>query len=521
MAKKDDDLELRIGRVRKETPKDEQMQLWKEILDFYKKNPLKIKQLSNLVRWEDWFGTQEEVEAAIQESKANEPPEPDKEQVKAEMLLKEVNDYLRGVFRLAYSEESQSIDTFRVIDEENKIVKKVEGSASYDTLREAIYRNSNGAVIPIPKLRNMIDIWGQNGERIDYPKIHGWLETDFWVTHRCSIKPVEGPMPTWDTWLNRLNDPKAYAASIYGTLSGKYKGRQVLWVEGVGETRKTFVSNLLAEVFWGETRGAIDGMAVRSSNANFLASNFVDKALIIWDDCANTRALLTEGVKQITMGENGNKVRIERKGKDAYSTHVTSRLWINSNRSPELTGDRQARSRLLYIHVSEATDPPKAGLEQLYRDELPAFLFYAEQCYQEVCPDNYAIQQNQQAIETIDSFENDFYADVIDDVFKVFYLDEDTEVTAQEFKEALEDLNQKYKSPDHVKKARDYLEKRQGITTRKSNSAKKGEPSKVWYIGIGLVGVKPKKSDKASPAKTEEVNVPKETDVPEDTEVSW
>jgi hypothetical protein len=500
MASKGYELRLKVALVKKETPRPEQLKIWSEVMAYSKqhKNNDKSEFVAS-AHWENWYASQEKIEIEINANNEAEP-EVDREQQRAETLLNEAHQYLDNTFRLSFNEESSIIDTFNVTDLENKVAKKLLiGKATEDALKWAIRQNSENRVIPIPKLEAMIKQWRHNGREIPYPKIHGsWLNTDEWVTYRCMVIPQEGPMPTWAGWLNRLSDPKAWAAWWYGVISGKYTGRQVLWVAGVGEANKTWVSNFIAEHCFGDTRGSIDGMAVRSSGANFLAADFVDNALIIWDDCANTFALLCEGVKQLTQGEHGNKVRIEKKGLQAYSGRITTRMSINSNYNPELTGDKHARSRLLYVYALPPEEGPRSGDEMtvLYREELPAFLAYAEKCYQEVCPNNYKIEQTDESLKTIDGFEEDFYKDVVADIFHVIYLDPEVDIAYEDIKNELIAQNQKYNKEATLKHAFDYLEKRLKVTKKRTNAKKAGEPSKTYYSGIGIIGAKSKKSKK-------------------------
>lgn len=504
MASKENELKLKVASVRKETPKHEQLQIWSEVITYAKQYKNNDKSMfAGLAHWELWCDTQEQIEIEINANSTSEP-EVDKELQRAEMLLDEAHQYLDNTFRLSFNAESSVIDTFNVTDVENKVAKKLPlGKSTDDALRWTIRQNSENKVIPISRLEGMVKQWRHNGREIPYPRIHGsWLNTDEWVTYRCMVIPQTGPMPTWDGWLKRLSDPKAWSAWWYGVITGSYTGRQVLWVSGVGEANKTWISNFMAENCFGETRGSIDGMAVRSSGANFLAADFVDKALIVWDDCANTFALLTEGVKQLTQGEHGNNVRIEQKGLQAYSTKLSTRMCINSNYNPELTGDKHARSRLLYIHAQPPEEGPRSGNEMmlLYKAELPAFLAYAERCYQEVCSDNYKINQTEESLKTIDGFEEDHYKDVVADILKVTYLDAEVDTPYDEIKNELIALNQKYNKSQTLNHALEYIEKRLKVTKRKTNAKKPGEPSKTYYSGIGIItgkSKKPKKQDNA------------------------
>ena len=495
----------------------------------YCRNPVhgNLFEFKEYFREESWDLTWSELDdlhkeylrvKALETSSADD--EVDKQQLEAEYLRRDAEEMISGTFARSLNQQSHNLDTFKIVDENLRVVVRMPSKATDDQLRSVIREATQNRTIHYRRVNAIIEQWNLNGRRIDYPTNHGWIGTfdesgNDWVYHRCDIPAIDVPTPLWDSWLNRLSDPDAWLAWIYGVLSHQWRGRQVLWVEGEGLARKSFASRVIGEYMYGPTYSVIDGMTVRAPNAQFLTAGYIDSALIVWDDCANSRALMTEAVKMLSPGGSGNRQRIEGKGADAYFTKLESRIMINSNKSPELTGEKSIRSRLVYIHVANPTDESIAdtAIEPKYVAELPGLLFKAKAAYERVVDNDFTIKQNEFSSKKIDDFENKFYSDVSAVVDEILYLEDDAVVDVNDLRKECETSNSKYKHDEKFNHLLNFLTRRCGVVPiiERTSSDKKTKAPRVLYKGVGLVSQinmsKTKSKDKQPKRQLDDIDV--------------
>jgi hypothetical protein len=252
----------------------------------------------------------------------------------------------------------------------------------------------NYSTLPTGLVQEMQKQWIAHKPVPIRPKAMLRPDEEGWCFHRSLLKIEAGPIPYWQKVLDRLSDPEAFAAWIWGVYSGEYKGRQMLWMHGPhGEDGKSSIARVIGEVFGGACE-SISNAQFSGSEKRFLNSSFVHSRLVIYPDANNTHALLSEAFKTVASA-GADKVPIEFKGRTAYSGYLNARLWIASNYGPHVTKDNFLRSRLLYSYISKMGESPDANAPVKIIEELPHFFHYAKLCYAERCPDNYAIQVNE------------------------------------------------------------------------------------------------------------------------------
>lgn len=325
------------------------------------------------------------------------------------------------------AEKTATREVFLVVDEANRLGSLIKNSRSVrETIRHYIGQNIVKAKMPLlppHEVGQLADIWFDYEPGLDF-ETFGGFSADKWCLGRCLYRPAEavGPMPTWERFLGRLNDPEAFASWIYGVASKAYKGRQVLWLHGEhGEDGKTYVQKLFAKALFPNVSHAMVNSALNGDASRWMGSEFEDKTLAYWDDCNNSMALFLEVVKQLSAGSQGNKARIEGKGQAAYTGQLETRLWINSNVAPKVSQDNFITSRLVYISIDKMDEAVDPNIGEAFLAEMPQFLRFARDCYAKTCADNYRIVQTDAVLETIADFGSDFEAkniDVFDDYFE-------------------------------------------------------------------------------------------------------
>ncbi len=383
---------------------------------------------------------------------------------------------------------------FRVVDEANKLGSLIQNPKSIsETIRHYLgqnIRSLNGPMLEPGDIRNYADIWLDYSECVDFETFGGFSD-EKWCLGRCLYKPAEedGKCDTWRNFLSRMNDPEGFSAWIYGVASKRYKGRQILWLQGKhGEDGKTYIQKLIAEALFPNVSQPMVNSALSGDASRWMGAEFIGKTLAYWDDCNNRRALFMEVVKQLSAGSQGNKARIESKGVMAYQGQLDTRLWINSNFAPEVSQDNFITSRLLYITIDKMEEDPDPEIGSRFKAELPQFLRYAKACYERCCPDDYAIVQPDHVSLAIGELATDFEQQWID-IFETHFETVDDPkyfMTAKRVSEILEEegLKDNFKKNDWYA----WVEKRHGC---KRVSTRKGGKSVKIVVGLAESGCVP------------------------------
>jgi hypothetical protein len=336
-----------------------------------------------------------------------------------EELLKSPNYQLRIAnfilsprFKLA-SHQHQYFP-LKIVDNNLKIVAPIFEGDGEKMLARSLSRALKakaGIVLPTKLAKEMVDLWINHQDTIPMPAPMAKHDEDRWCFH----KPRFNPDPTitiehWQRILDRMSDPFAFAAWVYGVYSGDYRGRQILWLHGPhGEDGKSAIANLIAVQLFGPAHHAIGNASLTSNEKRFLTSFFEHARLVIYPDASNKRCLLTEQFKTVASA-GADPVLIERKGKQAYTSTLQARMWVCSNFEPEVTNDNYVRSRLLYIHIDRMrNEKPDPKVIDRLRAELPGFLHVAKQAYEARCRDSYEILTEKVHGEVVDRLAERFF----------------------------------------------------------------------------------------------------------------
>ena len=222
------------------------------------------------------------------------------------------------------------------------------------------------------------------------------VDEDKWSFHTPNIIPdPDVATPTYELLLNNMDDPLAFLAWVWGVYSGEYDGRQVLWMHGPeGEEGKSVLANTVGEELFGPALGAI-GNNHLTGKSQFLFSFFETSQLVVYSECNNSMALMTEAMKSIS--GDADTQTLERKGEQARFGRLSARVWICSNKKPVITGDHYNTSRLLFITIrrGEGERIPKKVFRSRLVAEMPGFLAMAQAAFAERCPKTNVIETNE------------------------------------------------------------------------------------------------------------------------------
>lgn len=320
--------------------------------------------------------------------------------------------YLDPKFKVA--RHFNQIFPFEVLDAELKIVTPIfEGDAEKILQRHLsqAWLEEHGVPLTPFWAKDMVCSWGNHAPEIAMPKPMARPDEDVWCIHRPTHEPdANVPYDRWANILSRMSDPKAFAAWIWGVYTDENKGRQVLWLHGEhGEDGKSAIATLIARELFGPAHHAISNASLGASEKRFLTSFFENASLVIYPDANNTKCLLSETFKTVASA-GSDPVLIERKGKQAYTARLQARMWVCSNHPPAVTKDNYVLSRLLYVHIDKMQgERPDPKVIEYLKEQLPGFLHYAKQAYEERCPDHYRIITEGQTDQMVQGFADNFY----------------------------------------------------------------------------------------------------------------
>lgn len=283
---------------------------------------------------------------------------------------------------------------------------------------------------PTAIISEMRRLWENHVEEISDPEPMLRPEEEGWCYHRPAVFPDEScEFPQWQKILDRLSDPKAFAAWIWGVYSGEYKGRRMVWLHGEkGEDGKSAITKLIADQLFGPAHQAISNAQVSGQEKRFLTSFFVNSRLVIYPDANNTKVLMTEQFKTVASA-GSDPVPIEFKGKTGYSDVLKARMWICSNYEPFVSMDNFVLSRLLYIQIQPMIDetPDPKAIDRL-KEQLPGFLHYAKTAWEDSKIQNgYDIDTLEGTKIKVEELQKTSYEDFHDIVGRYFDITNDPE----------------------------------------------------------------------------------------------
>lgn len=186
---------------------------------------------------------------------------------------------------------------------------------------------------------------------------------------------AEGPTPTWDEFLERLDYPEIFMAWVWSIFEPSNNIRQVMWLVGDGIDGKSAAQNALAHVLGFEY---VKAMQRGEINEKFFLSSVFGKVLVNYADSEDIYLITHPKLKQITGGDTAS---IEFKSKDSFSGDVYCKIFITSNKNPKINPESRAQiSRLIRLDVAKAKNND-SKFEQRLIAEIWQFLWKCKENY--------------------------------------------------------------------------------------------------------------------------------------------
>lgn len=216
----------------------------------------------------------------------------------------------------------------------------------------------------------------------------------------------------------RMHNFEAFSMKVYSTYLGGASRKQVIWLDGVSNSGKSFIEFMLNQIFGGE-RGCVS-LTLKDLNSPHYAEVLVDKSLVMVNEAASG-FLKSEHFKVLT----GDKLLgVNPKGKKMYQAKFDFHMLFASNHAPEIPNDITLKNRIIRCHLHhEIKASERIDEEELYekiKAELPWFIGYGKKLYEELS--SHVIPSSEIALEGMDDAIADhdsFYEYVFNQCFKV------------------------------------------------------------------------------------------------------
>ena len=159
----------------------------------------------------------------------------------------------------------------------------------------------------------------------------------------------KGATPAWDSFVSSINGDDArgcFRAWVYSIFVGSNKGRQVLWLNGIGNTGKSVITEAISK----QLPDYLVGNLPRAYDFDkFTLSSVEHKRLLKASDSVDRKLLRDSFIKNIT---GNDSVSIRKMGEGAVSGNVYSKVMITSNVYPFIDINKSEElSRILYITI--------------------------------------------------------------------------------------------------------------------------------------------------------------------------
>jgi hypothetical protein len=197
--------------------------------------------------------------------------------------------------------------------------------------------------------------------------------------HRLAVDAKEGPCPLFDSFLRHVTtNQEAFLAFAGGTLDPEFRRQFYLWLRGDGGDGKGTFMRFMRHVY--QNAYAAMPSSTKALESQFLSSGIVGKRIAAFQDCHNPKLVQSEFVMQLT---GGDPLRIEPKGKDAYTTDVDALVIVSSNFKPNFTNSPAHIRRAVICEMAprEELDGDPQTYESRLWEEIPQILWKCKEAW--------------------------------------------------------------------------------------------------------------------------------------------
>lgn len=216
----------------------------------------------------------------------------------------------------------------------------------------------------------------------------------------------EGPTPLFDDMMNRTTNSR-YLMDFIGSLFFPESDRQTyVWIYGEGGDGKGSLVSVLANILG-------DAYSSEITKVNqFWTYGLLGKRLVTFPDCEDFLFPTSGLFKQIT---GGDKVRMERKNKNSFTSDLICKCLFLSNTKPELSTVEADMRRVIYCEMTRASEivSPETYRQRLW-DESKHFIWKCIRQYMTHYPTHQPIRANRAEIEQVAGEKDEFLRMIFD-----------------------------------------------------------------------------------------------------------
>lgn len=232
---------------------------------------------------------------------------------------------------------------------------------------------------------------------------------------RCKFNVVDyyQDSPTFNTLMANFSNADAIMAFIGSLFFEESYSQQYLWIHGGGGNGKGSLLQTIEDVF---------GNAFHSSSYvpinklgdtdKFWTYEIIGKRIVIFPDCMEPGFVQSGLFKSLT---GGDTIRVEQKGKQAYSVKMKAKFIFTSNKLPSISSSEADERRIILCRAKniEAFTPDPQFKIYLAK-EVPQFISNCILKYKAACPKHGPIPHNRNELDEL-IMENESYVhDFID-----------------------------------------------------------------------------------------------------------
>lgn len=200
--------------------------------------------------------------------------------------------------------------------------------------------------------------------------------------------------PVFCEFLSRIDNADALQIFIGSWFFPDSDRHQYVWIWGQGGDGKSSILRFADRVL-GDQYHAEDATSAKSQ---FWLSSFVNKRLVAFPDCNNYALPMSGLFKSIT---GNDRVRLERKNKDATSGVLNCKVMVMSNQPPKLSAQRADMRRAIICEIQPIRGEERTDYDDLIWEEAPFIIGCCKARYLEACKDGKKIPVNTHAAEML------------------------------------------------------------------------------------------------------------------------
>lgn len=326
-----------------------------------------------------------------------------------DMACMQASVELLSRYFISTPEDGQAL--YRIVDHDNRIVELCPPTKLPQQISQAIkWELSRLHIAASGRLADrLLDFYSHNTDLVQPPKLWAQPHDDCYCLGRAIIQPDPTVLwPHFATFVERLNDPRAFAAWFFGIYSGRYRGRQMLYISdqtGEGGKSTAFgtlegLFNMVVDPITGQPIKRLGSPITASLNPNIVknsthaSSHFKGKKFVWIGDNKNASILMSQVAKELS---GDDMAMLNPKHLAPSSAYLDAFLAVLSNTPPNISSERHNQTRTLWLILSPLTVPEdqvSRNFAKQYQSEMPGFLAYGEECYNELCSKDTKIRVN-------------------------------------------------------------------------------------------------------------------------------